>query len=305
MTLQAWPTRSKCCLGASRCWWCSSSPLDRPDQSRGARASWCPSLNLPILLIVIGPAGVRVRWAQQPHVTTLGLSRLGRRQGAELVARVAGGRELPAEVLEQIVAHTDGVPLFLEELTKSVLESGLLREAGDRYTLLTPLPPLAIPTSLRDSLLARLDRLAPVKDILQIGACLGREFSYRLLARISALGDEHLEQGLRKLTEAGLIYRRGTPPDATYTFKHALMQEAAYDFQLKSRRAQLHAQIARALEDDPDDRVANAPERLAHHHTQSGNLTAAIPLWQKAGVLAVRESPCGTRLHTCKTAWPS
>src|SRR5207344_3199209 len=227
------------------------------------------------------------KWTEQAHVTLLGLTRLGRRQAAELVTKVTGGKALPAEVLEQIVAHTDGVPLFVEELTKSVLESGLLREAGDHYTLLAPLPPLAIPTSLRDSLLARLDRLAPVKEIAQIGACIGREFSYELLACISTLSTEQLDASLRKLTEAGLVYRRGTPPDATYTFKHALVQDAAYDSLLKSKRAQLHAQIAQVLEKDFSDTVANEPELLAHHHTQAASLAAAIPLWCKAGELAL------------------
>jgi len=194
---------------------------------------------------------------------------------------------LPAEVLEQIVAHTDGVPLFVEELTKSVLESGLLREVGDQYKLQAPLPALAIPTSLRDSLLARLDRLAPVKEIAQIGACIGREFSYELLACISTLRNEQLGEALRKLTEAGLVHRRGSPPDATYTFKHALVQDAAYDSLLKSKRAQLHAQIAKVLERDFPERVADEPELLAHHYTQAGNLAAAIPLWQKAGELSL------------------
>ena len=127
-----------------------------------------------------------------------------------------------------------------------------------------------------------------MKDIVQIGACIGREFSYELLACISTLRDEQLEEALEKLTEAGLVYRRGTPPDATYTFKHALVQDAAYDSLLKSRRAQLHAQIAQVLEEDFAERVANEPELLAHHYTQAGNLAAAIPLWQKAGELALR-----------------
>ena len=243
---------------------------------------------LAVLLVITCRPEFNHRWSHQAHVTSLGLGRLGRQQGAELVGRVAGGRSLPAEVLDQIVAHTDGVPLFVEELTKSVLESGLLRESGDEYTLQTPLPELAVPTSLRDSLLARLDRLAPVKDIIQIGACIGREFSYELLARVSGFGDPELEDALQKLTDAGLVYRRGTPPDATYTFKHALMQDAAYDFLLKGRRAQLHAQIAGTLQQEFADQVAREPELLAHHYTQSGNLAEAIPLWHKAGDRAVR-----------------
>ncbi|HVO45889.1 MAG TPA: AAA family ATPase, partial [Steroidobacteraceae bacterium] len=243
---------------------------------------------LSVLLVITHRLEYTLRWDRQAHVTILGLKRLGRRQGAELVAKVVRGRALPAEVLEQILARTDGVPLFLEELTKSVLESGLLREAGDQYTLQTPLPPLAIPTSLRDSLLARLDRLAPVKEIIQIGACIGREFSHQLLARIAPLRGEQLEAALLKLTEAGLVYRRGAPPDATFTFKHALVQDAAYDSLLKSKRQQLHAQLAQVLREDFADQVASEPELLAHHYTQSGNLIEAIPCWREAGKLAAQ-----------------
>jgi tetratricopeptide (TPR) repeat protein len=243
---------------------------------------------LPILLVITYRPEYTPHWSEQAHVTTLGLVRLGRRQGAELVAKVAGGRGLPAEVLEQIVAHADGVPLFVEELTKSVLESGLLREAGNQYELQSPLLALFIPTSLRDSLLARLDRMAPVKYILQIGACIGREFSYELLTRISGLSDEPLEEALRKLTEAGLVYRRGMPPDATYTFKHALVQDAAYDSLLQSKRQQLHARLAQVLQEDFADRVANEPELLAHHYTHAGSLAAAVPWWCEAGKLAAR-----------------
>jgi class 3 adenylate cyclase/tetratricopeptide (TPR) repeat protein len=235
--------------------------------------------------ITLWPEYMR-RWTGQPHVTTLGLGRLGRRRGVELVDRVTQGMALPAEVLEHIVAHTDGVPLFVEELTKSVLESGLLREAGDQYTLQRPLPPLAIPTSLRGSLLARLDHLRSVKDIIEIGACIGRQFSHELLARISAPGDARLEEALSKLIEAGLVYRRGAPPDATYTFKHALVQEEAYASLVKGERQLLHARIAEVLEEDFGDRVANEPELLAHHHTESGNFAAAIRRWCEAGKLA-------------------
>jgi len=242
---------------------------------------------LSVLLVVTHRPEYMVRWAQQPHVTILGLGRLGRRQGAELVNQVTLGRGLPAEVLERIVSHTDGVPLFIEELTKSVLESGVLREAGDQYALQSPLPPVAIPISLRDSLLARLDRLAPVKDVIQIGACIGREFSHELIARVSALSDARLEEALEKLTEAGLVYRRGTPPDATYTFKHALVQDVAYDTLLKSKRQRLHALIADALEKEFPQSVATKPELLAHHRTQAGHLTAAIPLWRSAGESAL------------------
>jgi predicted ATPase len=226
-------------------------------------------------------------WTGQSGVTSVALSRLTRREGAQLVAKVAGDRPLPPEVLDEILARTDGVPLFVEELTKSVLESGLLRDAGDRYALQTPLSPLAIPTSLRDSLVARLDRLAPIKEIAQIGACIGREFSYDLLARVASIDDRQLESALERLAEAGLVVRRGAPPEATYTFKHALVQDAAYDSLLKSRRTQLHASIARVLAAHFADRVAGKPEWLAHHHTQAGNIAAAVPLWRAAGELAL------------------
>ncbi len=242
---------------------------------------------VPVLLVMTYRPEHMPPWVGQPNVTSLTLNRLGRRQGAELVAKMTGSKALPQEVLQQILAHTDGVPLFVEELTKSVLESGLLRETGDQYTLRAPLPLLAIPTSLRDSLLARLDRLAPVKEIAQIGACIGREFSYELLACISTLTNEQLEEALKKLVDAGLVYRRGTLPEATYIFKHALVQDAAYDSLLRSRRQQLHAQLGNVLETEFSDIVASEPELLAHHYTQAGNLAAAIPWWRKAGELAL------------------
>jgi len=242
---------------------------------------------LPILLVATHRPEYAPHWLGQPNVTTLTLSRLERGKVAQLVAEVTGGRVLPPEVLEEILSRTDGVPLFVEELTKSVLESGLLREAGDHYALQAPLAALAIPTSLRDSLAARLDRLAPVKEIAQIGACIGREFSHELLSRVATLGGGQLEAALDRLVDAGLITRRGTPPDATYTFKHALVQDAAYDLLLRSRRQQLHATIAHVLERDFADEVARKPEWLAHHHTHAGNLAAAIPLWREAGALAI------------------
>ena len=173
--------------------------------------------------------------------------------------------------LEEIISHTDGIPLFVEELTKSVLESGLLREAGNHYRLASPLPALAIPTSLRDSLAARLDRLAPVKEIAQIGACIGREFSRELLYRVAALEAEQLDDALDRLVEAELISRRKTPSDIVYTFKHALVQDAAYDLLLKSRR-QHPACPHRAHPGDRiiADQAAHSPELLAHHYTQAG-----------------------------------
>jgi class 3 adenylate cyclase/predicted ATPase len=229
-------------------------------------------------------------WTGQAHVTTLTMSRLGRRQGADLVARVTGDKPLPAEIVEQIVARTDGVPLFVEELTKTVLESDLLADAGDRYELSGPLPPLAIPTTLHDSLMARLDRLAPVKEVAQIGAVIGREFSHELLAAVAPMSANLLGDALEQLVNSELVFRRGTAPEATYSFKHALVQDAAYQSLLKSKRQQLHARIAEVLEGGSPDVGETGPEVLAHHLTEAGLVERATPYWRRAGELAAGRS---------------
>jgi predicted ATPase len=214
------------------------------------------------------------------------MNRLGRRQGATLVDRIAG-KALPAEILEQVVARTDGVPLFIEELTRTVLESGLLRDAGERYELAGPLPPLAIPATLHDSLMARLDRLAPVKEVAQSAAVIGREFSYGLLAAVTERAEADLEAALDQLVASELVFRRGTPPDATYRFKHALVQDAAYQSLLKSSRHQLHAKIAQVLE---RELPGAPPEVLAHHFTEAGLNERAVGYWHKAGERAAERS---------------
>jgi predicted ATPase len=172
-------------------------------------------------------------WTGRSHVTQVMLPRLPRRQAVEMTSQVAHRKALPPEVIEQVVAKTDGVPLFVEELTKMVLESGMLQEREDRYELTGPLPPLAIPTTLHDSLMARLDRLATVKGLAQLGATLGREFSYELLQAVSPWDEGALQQGLHQLVEAEFLYQQGLPPQATYTFKHALVQDAAYQSLLR------------------------------------------------------------------------
>jgi tetratricopeptide (TPR) repeat protein len=192
--------------------------------------------------------------------------------------------------VQQIVAKTDGVPLFVEELTKMVLESGLLTEVTDRYELRGALPPLAIPATLQDSLMARLDRLAPVREIAQVGATLGREFSYELLHAVSPLDEAALQQGLRQLVEAELIYQRGLPPQATYLFKHALIQDTAYQSLLKSTRQQLHQHIARVLEARFPEVKETQPELVAHHYTEARLAEQAIPYWQQAGQRAAQRS---------------
>ena len=186
---------------------------------------------------------------------------------------------MSATVLDQIVARTDGVPLFIEELTKTVLESGLLREGDHGYELTGPLPPLAIPLTLHASLLARLDRLASVKDVAQIGAAIGREFSYALASAAAALPEKDLKVALGQLVAAELIFQRGVPPDAAYQFKHSLVQDAAYASLVRSRRQQLHGKIARALEEQFPDIAATEPEILAHHFTEAGLTESAIDYW--------------------------
>ena len=226
--------------------------------------------DLPVLLIITFRPEFQPRWTLFSHVTALSLSRLGRDQGAAIIDRVAGGKTLPAEVRNQILAKTEGVPLFVEELTKTVLESGLLIDAGDHYVLSGPLPSLAIPSTLQDSLMARLDRLAPVKEVAQIGACIGRVFHHRLLAAVTGYDDARLEGILQQLEKSELVFRRGVPPEATYTFKHALVQDTAYQSLLKSRRQQIHAIIASELEAQFREIAEAEPETLAHHYTAAG-----------------------------------
>jgi class 3 adenylate cyclase/predicted ATPase len=222
-------------------------------------------------------------WAARAHMTPLTLTRLRRAQIENLILGIAKDKTLPPAVLEQVVTKTDGVPLFVEELTKMVLESGLLREESDRYELVGSLPQLAIPATLQDSLTARLDRLATVKTVVQIGATIGRAFSYALLREVSGLDEDTLRRDLSKLVEAELLYQRGVPPQATYTFKHALIQEAAYQTLLKSTRQQHHQRIAQALEAHFPELVEIQPELLAQHYTQAGLGAEAILYWQRAG----------------------
>jgi predicted ATPase len=222
-------------------------------------------------------------WTGRAHLTQMTLPRLPRRQAAEMAGRVAHSKALPAEVMEQVVARTDGVPLFVEELTKMVLESGLLQEQEERYELTGPLPPLAIPTTLHDSLMARLDRLATVKAMAQLGATPGREFSYVLLQAISPWDEETLRRGLHQLVEAEFLYQQGLPPEATYRFKHALIQETAYQSLLRSTRQQYHQRIAQVLEARFPESGETQPELLAHHYTEAGLAEQAIGYWQRAG----------------------
>ena len=242
--------------------------------------------SIPLLIVLTHRPEFQSRWSQHGHVIALNLSKLTRAQSGAIVSKLAGGKALPGDLLEQILAKTDGVPLFVEELTKSILESGELKEVADRYDYAGATHRITIPATLRDSLMARLDRFAPVKEVAQIGAAIGREFSYELIAAVAPHAKTELDKALTQLTESGLAFRRGTPPEATYTFKHALVQDAAYDSLLKSRRQELHGKIAQAIEERFPQIKATEPEVLAHHLTAAGLAEAAIPLWRTAGELA-------------------
>jgi class 3 adenylate cyclase len=242
--------------------------------------------SLPALLIVTFRPEFVAPWLGYDHVAAMGLNRLEQRQAADMIERVSGGRQLPAEVLNEIIAKTDGVPLFVEELTKTVLESGLLREEQGAYVLAGALTPLAIPSTLQDSLMARLDRLAPVREVAQIGAAIGREFSYSLLEAVSPIKGAGLRGALQQLAAAELIYPRGSPSDATYVFKHALVQDTAYSSLLRSRRQRIHADIAQALDSRFSNLVESAPAVIAYHYAEAGLSEAAARYWLAAAELA-------------------
>jgi class 3 adenylate cyclase/predicted ATPase/DNA-binding winged helix-turn-helix (wHTH) protein len=239
--------------------------------------------SLPVLLILTFRSEFRPHWTDHPQVTMLPLNRLDRRDRTVLVEQIAGGKVLPDEVIAEISDHADGVPLFIEELTKSVLESGLLREEGNRYVLDRALPPFAIPTSLHASLLARLDRLASARHVVQIGAAIGREFSYALLRAVSPLPEGELQAGLARLVASELVFQRGTPPEAVYSFKHALVQDAAHGTLLRAARRQLHAQIAEALATQSPELMDTKPELFGQHYAEAGLVEKSVACWGKAG----------------------
>ncbi|CAG4927497.1 AAA family ATPase [Paraburkholderia saeva] len=247
-------------------------------------------VELPVLLIITFRPEFTPPWIGRSQVTLLTLNCLPPRQRAEMIERVTGGKALPSEVRDQIIDHTDGIPLFVEELTKTVLESGLLREQDGHYVLDGSLPPLAIPTTLHASLMARLDRLASTRDVAQIGAAIGRQFSYELISEVASMQRDRLDAALDDLVSAELVFRRGTPPDAEYTFKHALVQDAAYSSLLRSRRQQLHARTATVLESRFPDVVEQQPELLAAHCAQAGWTEKAARLWRRAGHSTARRA---------------
>ena len=264
--------------------WADSTSLELLDRlvERSAQAS--------VLTLITFRPEFQASWVGQAHVSSLSLRRLAARETKALVGAIAGGKSLPAEIVSRIVDHADGIPLFIEELTKALLEGGLLREEEGGYVLAGPLPPLAIPSSLRASLMARLDRLAPVKEVAQIGAALGREFSYELLAAVAHRTDDSLRDALDQLVDANLVFRRGVPQHASFVFKHALVQDAAYSTLLRSQRQELHGRIARSIELRFPELVEGEPEILAHHYTQAGLANQAIFYLTRAGRRALDQS---------------
>jgi class 3 adenylate cyclase/predicted ATPase len=246
---------------------------------------------IPILLVVTFRPEFQDPWSGQPHVSMLALNRLGERDGAALVERLAGNTGLPHEIVDEIVERGDGVPLFVEELTKAVLESADRDNRVAAVLAASPLPNLAIPATLHASLIARLDRLGPAaKEVAQIGAVIGREFSYELIQPVAQRPEPDLEAALDRLTNSGLLFCRGVPPHSSYLFKHALVQDAAYATLLRGRRQQLHGAIAAALEREFSEIVAAQPELLAHHCTEAGLTQQAVDNWGRAGERAIEGS---------------
>jgi class 3 adenylate cyclase/tetratricopeptide (TPR) repeat protein len=246
---------------------------------------------LRVLLVVTFRPEFQHAWGGQPHVSMLALNRLGEHDGAALVERLAGNAGLSHEIVEEIVERADGVPLFVEELTKAVLESADRDNRVATVLAASPLPNLAIPATLHASLIARLDRLGPAaKEVAQIGAVIGREFSYELIQPVAQRPEPDLETALDRLTNAGLLFCRGMPPNSSYLFKHALVQDAAYATLLRARRQQVHAAIAAALEREFPEIVAAQPELLALHCTEGGLTRQAIDNWRRAGERAIEGS---------------
>jgi class 3 adenylate cyclase/predicted ATPase len=244
---------------------------------------------LPVLLIVTFRPEFNAPWVGRSHVTSLALNRLGEREAAAIIARLVGNKELPADVMAEIVERTDGIPLFVEEMTKAVLEAESEGEAR-RTAAAVPSPALAVPASLHASLMARLDRLGSAKEVAQVGAAIGREFSHALLAAVAHKPEAELGSALDRLIAAGLLFRQGVPPHATYLFKHALVQDAAYGTLLREPRRALHACIAETLERQFAEIAESHPELLARHCTEAGLIEKAAGLWGKAAQRSLERS---------------
>jgi predicted ATPase len=244
---------------------------------------------LPALLILTFRPEFNAPWVGQPHQTSLRLNRLGEREAAAIIANLVGNWMLPADVIAEIVARTDGIPLFVEEMTKAVLEAEN-ESAARRTVAAVPSPALAVPASLHASLMARLDRLGPAKEVAQIGSAIGREFSHALLASVAGKPEAGLGAALDRLVQAGLLGRQGVPPQASYLFEHALVQDAAYGTLLREPRRGLHARIAESLETRFAETAESEPDILARHCTEAGLIEKAAGLWAKAGQRSLTRS---------------
>ena len=244
---------------------------------------------LRVLLIVTFRPEFEPPWIGRPHVTALTINRLAEREVGAMIDRVVGNKPLPASIRQDIIERTDGIPLFVEEMTKAVLEAES-EGAAERTAAAVPSPALAVPASLHASLMARLDRLGAAKEVAQIGAAIGREFSHALLAAVVRKPEAELGSALDRLIAAGLLFRQGVPPHATYLFKHALVQDAAYGTLLREPRRALHARIAETLESQFAEIAENQPELLARHCTEAGLIEKAAGLWGKAGQRSLERS---------------
>ena len=229
-------------------------------------------------------------WPQRSHMTPITLNRLERPEVETMVGHLAGGRPLPGEVVDHIVAKADGVPLYVEELTKAILGSGVLEARGDTYVLTGALAQLHIPETLQDSLMARLDRAPRLREVAQLGSVLGREFAYDMISALAGIEEEMLQSGLGQLVVDELLYQRGRPPRSRYLFKHALIQDAAYQSLLKRTRQQYHERAAKLLEDRFPEVASTQPELVAHHYTEANCPAQAIAYWLNAGVAAASRS---------------
>jgi class 3 adenylate cyclase/predicted ATPase len=244
----------------------------------------------PILNVLTFRPEFTPPWPHRSHMTPLTLNRLQRPEVEALITQQAVGKALPSEVVEHIINRTDGVPLYVEELTKAILETDILRERDDAYELTGPLSEVTIPASLQDSLMARLDRLPTIREVAQLGAILGREFAYEMLQAIASMEETTLQKGLDQLVDAELLYQRGRPPRAKYIFKHALVQDAAYQSLLKRTRQYYHRQVAELLAARFPETTEAHPELVAHHFTEAACFDQAVSYWQKAGQRSIARS---------------
>ena len=260
---------------------------------------------LGVLLIVTYRPEFEPPWIGRPYVTAITLNRLGEREIAAMIDRVTGNKALPESIRQDIIDRTDGIPLFVEEMTKAVLEAETEGEAKSTASAV-PSSVLAVPASLHASLMARLDRLGSAKEVAQIGAAIGREFTHPLLAAVANKAEPEIQAALDRLIKAGLLFRQGLPPQATYLFKHALVQDAAYSTLLRGPRRLLHARIAETLESKFADIAENQPELLAHHFTQADLTNVAIEWWGKAGEKALRRSASRRQypISARRSKWP-